>query len=238
MGAGHITGKPIAYLDSLATRLRARSGGTSFGDWLAIVKEVNESRAFRDLESGAPLAELRSLVANQTWEPALRGLLDLRNDDSHGRVSLTNVSADLLEQAETSLAAIFRATEFLTDYRLLLVTETRFDSLRNASRFQYRDLSGDNALAPLHADTAPRNDLEAGSLYLRDRQNLLWLLRPMLHYLECPQCHQMSTFYLDTYDGVDGQMVGIKSFERSSVRTEPFVEDFRHVGLVADMTPS
>jgi hypothetical protein len=229
---GQIAGKPIAYLSSLTTRLQDRSGGTSFGDWLAIVKEVNESRAFRDLESGAPLVELRSLAANDAWEPALRSLVDLRNDDSHGRVSPTSVSTDMLEKAEASLGAIYHATEFLTDYRLLLVTETRFDSLRNVNRFQYRDLSGDNALTPLHADTAPRNDLETGSLYLRDRQSRLWLLRPMLHYLECPQCHQMSTFYLDTYDSADGQTVGIKSFERSSVRTDPFADDFRHVGLV------
>lgn len=232
---GQIAGKPIAYLNSLTTRLRARSGGTNFGDWLAIVKEVNESRAFRDLESGAPLVELRSLAANDAWEPALRALLDLRNDDSHGRISPTSVSPDMLEKAEASLGAIYHATEFLTDYRLLLVTETRFDSLRNVSRFQYRDLSGDNALTPLHADTAPRNDLETGSLYLRDRQSRLWLLRPMLHYLECPQCHQMSTFFLDTYDSADGQTVGIKSFERSSVRNDPFADDFRHVGLVPEV---
>jgi hypothetical protein len=229
---GRITGKPIAYLASLSARLRERSGGTNFGDWLAIVKEVTESRAFRDLETGTPLMELRALGADKAWEAGLRDLLDLRNDDSHCRISPASVSGDVLGKAEAALEVVYRATDFLTDYRLLLVTETRFDSIRQVSRFQYRDLSGDNALAPLHADTAQRNDLEAGSLYLRDRGNALWLLRPMLNYLECPQCHQMSTFYLDTYDSADGQIVGIKSFERSSVRHEPLADDFRHVGLV------
>ena len=233
---GRITDKPIAYLTSLSARLRERSGGTNFGDWLAIVKEVMESRAFRDLETGTPLMELRALGADKAWEAGLRDLLDLRNDDSHGRISPMSVSSDVLGKADASLEAVYRATDFLTDYRLLLVTETRFDSIRQVSRFQYRDLSGDNALAPLHADTAQRNDLEAGSLYLRDRGNTLWLLRPMLNYLECPQCHQMSTFYLDTYDSTDGQVVGIKSFERSSVRREPLADDFRHVGILPSNT--
>jgi hypothetical protein len=51
--------------------------------------------------------------------------------------------------------------------------------------------------------------------------------------LECPESHQMSTFFLDTYYGAsDKDLVTLKSFERSSVRIEPVAEDFRHVGLL------
>ena len=147
-----------------------------------------------------------------------------RNDDSHGRIAPGSVSADILEKAEEALKTVYRTTEFLTDYRLMLITDTRFDSIRQVNHFQYRDLTGDNALAQLHCDQAARADLESGSLYLRDRKGHLHLFRPLLHYLECPECHQMSTFYLDTYDGKSGDdIVCLKSFERNSVRNESMV---------------
>ena len=159
--------------------------------------------------------------------------MTLRNDDSHGRISSSNVSADVLAEAEKALETVYRATEFLTDYQLLFITDTHFDSIRQINRYHYRDLTGDNALAQLREDQSPRADLEKHSLYLRDRQKHLHLFRPLLQYLECPECHQMSTFFLDTYDPASGgSTVGLKSFERNSVRTEPIAEDFRHVGLL------
>lgn len=226
------TGKPISYLGAIAKRLRDRLGGTNFGDWFAIIKEVNEARAFRKLDNDAPLIELTTLCADQVWEPAIRRLMELRNHDSHGRVASTSLTDEMLAEAEAELETVFRTTEFLTDYRLLLITETRFDSIRQLNRFQYRDLSGDNALAQRRSDESNRNDLESSSLYLRDRRNELHLLRPMLSYLECPECHQMSTFFLDTFDKNKSDVVGIKSFERNSVRHEPVADDFRHVGLL------
>lgn len=62
--------------------------------------------------------------------------------------------------------------------------------------------------------------------------HIRWLLRAMLDYLECAQCHQMSTFPLRHYESADGKIVDMKSFERSSIRREPLADDFRHVGLV------
>jgi hypothetical protein len=226
---GKITGNSIAYLQTIATRLSGGSG-TNFGDWFAIVKEVSESRALRSVGSGAPFVELRDLT--REWESSVRFLMKLRNDDSHGRMAHHHVTPELIAKAEEELQTLYQATEFLTDYRLVLITETRFDSIRRITRYQFRDLSGDNALAPLLADETQRNDLEAGGLYLRDRQGTLHLLRPLLQYLECPECHQMSTFFLDTYDRTSGNMVGIKCFERNTVRREPVADDFRHVGLL------
>jgi len=227
------TSQPIAYLTEIAKRLSQRKSGTNFGDWFAILKEVNEGKAFRSLKGAVPFAEIMQLRAGEQWEPAIRRLMNLRNDDSHGRIAPGSVSPNLLAEAEKALEAVFKSTEFLTDYHLMFITETRFDSIRQVNRFQYRDLTGDNALAQLRNDQATRNDLESGSLYLRDRLGALHLFRPLLHYLECPECHQMSTFFLDTYDGTSGSsIVTLKSFEKSSVRNEPVAEDFRHVGLL------
>jgi hypothetical protein len=227
-----IAGKPLAHTDSMSTRLCERHAGTSFGDWFAIVREIGTSRAFRGLDTDAPVAELRTLCVDGKWEPAVRRLMDLRNDDSHGRIASTSISIALLTEAEEALETVYRTTEFLTDFRLLWVTSTRFDSIRHVNHFEYRDLSGDNALAPLHSDDSKRSDLESGSLYLQDRRDELHLLRPMLHYLRCPECHQMATFFLDALDTAERDFVRIKSFERNSVRREAIADDFRHVGLL------
>jgi hypothetical protein len=230
---GRTIGKRIGYLDSLASRLQSRSGGTNFGDWLSIVKEVNESSAFRDVSVDTVLSELTFIRASDNgWESSVQKLMKIRNDISHQRIDPTHVNSEMVSEAMAAIELIFRATEFLTDYRLLLVTNTNFDSILRSCTFQFRDLSGDNQLVPLQMETASRMDLEAGSLYLKDRAGKLHLLRPMLHYLECPNCHQMSTFYLDTYNPNNPRSVGLKSIERNSVRSEMLVNEFRHIGIL------
>ncbi len=226
-------GQPIKYVGEIAKRLSQRRSGTNFGDWFAILKEVNEGKAFRALKGTSPFVEVSQLVAGGDWESSIKHLMALRNDDSHGRIAPASVSANVLTEAEKALETVYRATEFLTDYQLLFITDTRFDSIRQINRLQYRDLTGDNALAQLRDDQSSRFDLEKHSLYLRDRQKNLHLFRPLLQYLECPECHQMSTFFLDTYDpACGGSTVGLKSFERNSVRSETIAEDFRHVGFL------
>ena len=230
---GRETGKRIGYLDSMASRLQSRGGGTNFGDWLSIVKEVNQSSLFRNLPEDTMLTELTFIMASDNeWESSTQNLMSIRNDISHQRVDPTHISIDMISEAMNAIDLIFKATEFLTDYRFVLVTNTSFDSIKRVCTFHFRDLSGDNQLVPLQTGTASRMDLEAGSLYLRDRNGHLHLLRPMLHYLECPNCHQMSTFYLDTYNLVDTPSVGLKSIERNSVRTEMLVNEFRHIGML------
>lgn len=226
-------GQPIKYLAEIAKRLSQRKSGTNFGDWFAIIKEANESRSIRALKGAIPFAEVSQLCAGEIWEPAVKHLMALRNDDSHGRIAPPSASPSLLAEAEKALATIYSATEFLTDYELMFITETRVDAILQINKYQYRDLTGDNPLAQLRHDQASRLDLETGSLYLRDRQKHLHLFRPLLQYLECPECHQMSTFFLDTYHGDSGSgLVGLKSFERNSVRNEPIAEDFRYIGLL------
>lgn len=94
-----------------------------------------------------------------------------------------------------------------------------------------KDIAGDHPLPPEQHDVCDRQDLESSSLYLVDQLGELHLLRPLIQYLECPECHQMSTFYLDTYGG-NGQSVGLKSFERGTIRNEEAAGTFRAVGLI------
>ena len=225
--------RPIKYTSEIAKRLSERKSGTNFGDWLSIITEVNERNEFRNLQGVLPFGEVTELLDGEQWGTPIRMLMGLRNDDSHGRISSTSVSQSLLTDAEQALESVYRATEFLTDYRLMSITETKFDSIRKLTQFHYRDLTGDNPLAQPREDQSDRSDLESGSLYLRDRQGQLHLFRPLLHYLECPECHQMATFFLDTFDGSSPDaLVGLKSFETNSVRMMNVAEEFRHVGLL------
>lgn len=226
-------GQPIKYVDEIAKRLSERKSGTNFGDWLAILQELNNGKAFRSHKSAMPFAEIAELHADSAWPEAIGKLKVWRDDVSHGRISTTSVQVALLAGAEAALEQVYRSTEFLTDYRLMFITETRFNSIHKTNRFQYSDLTGDNSLAQRREGQSERADLESQSLYLMDRQGQLHLFRPLLHYLECPECHLMSTFHLDTYDAADSRdVVGLKSFETNSVRKESIAEDFRHVGLL------
>lgn len=55
-------------------------------------------------------------------------------------------------------------------------------------------------------------ELEAGSLYLVDRNEKLYLLRPLLTRRQCPECGVWATFYLDSYKQ-KGEITILKSME-------------------------
>ncbi len=154
---GRLSEKRIPYLDTLADRLVSSRSGTNFGDWLSIVKEATVSKSLRNIPSGMPLSELRDF--GDLWEPAVRRLKKLRDDDSHLRLNSACVPSTLLNESLKDLESIFEATDFLTDYRLVLIVGTKFDSIRRINRYQFRDLSGDNPLAPMAEAQTTRTDL-------------------------------------------------------------------------------
>lgn len=229
--AGRIAKIKIGYADTIATRLGERGGGTNFGDWFAILEEVGKSRKFREIEKSVSFFEVTELMRSKSFEEALRLLMVARNDYSHNRIATNAVPSSLLSDLETALTTIYTETAFVADYRLVQIKDSKVDSIRRKTNYEFADLTGDNPLVQIYKDQTDNTELEDDSLYLRDRIGQLHLFRPFLHYLECPECHLMSTFYLDTYDGV-GSLVGLKSFERNSVRKEHFAEDFKWAGLL------
>jgi hypothetical protein len=229
--AGRISNIRIGYIEQMAGRLADRGGGTNFGDWFAILKEVGGSKKFREQKHSVPFFEVTEMMRTEEFETALRLLMKTRNDDSHGRINPNAVAASLLKELETALTLIYNQAGFVSDYGLLQIKRSRLDSIKGITRYEYADLKGDNPLVPMHKGETTQTDLEIDSLYLRDRAGTLHLFRPYLHYLECPECHLMSTFYLDTYPG-SGPTVGLKSFERNSTRDEELAEDFKWAGLL------
>ncbi len=229
--AGRISNIRIGYIEQIAGRLADRGGGTNFGDWFAILKEIGGSKKFREQKHSVPFFEVTEMMRSEEFESALRLLMKTRNDDGHWRVNPNAVPASLLQELETALTLIYDLAGFVSDYGLLQIKSSRLDSIKGLTRYEYADLKGDNPLVPVHKSETTQTELEIDSLYLRDRAGSLHLFRPYLHYLECPECHLMSTFYLDTYPG-SGPTVGLKSFERNSTRTENLADEFRWSGLL------
>jgi len=228
---GTLTERPIRHLSSVAKRLQNHNSGTNFGDWFSIVKEACDRKDYKTLAPGTPLEELTRMGEESNWEQSIRHLMGIRNDDDHCRLS-PHSTKKIINEAQTALESIYLATEFLTDYRLISITDTQLDSIRFINRYQYLNLIGDNPLAKRDEDFCNRQDLEKKSLYLRDRLGSLHLLRPLLHYLECPECHQMATFYFDRFDKRTENQITLKSIERNSVRHVDQVFEFTQAGFL------
>lgn len=222
-------GQKIGALITISGQLE-RGSGTNFGNWFSIVEEINQKK-FRMLPSSTPFSGLTTIFSKPEVEASLRALTSLRNDDSHGRIKHANLSQSDLDESKHHLAVVFDGLDFLTDYKLIQITGTKHDSFLKKTEFQYRDLTGDHPLPSVHSSESTRSDLETDSLYMIDQNGNLHLFRPLLQYLECPECHHLSTFFLDTYPG-EGELVSLKSFERGSIREEPFAKHFRTIGFL------
>lgn len=221
---------PIAHVSEISKRLADKRRGTTFGDWFHIVETVLTAKSFKQFNGYFPFKEILALAGDEEWHEAAKNLMRIRQDDSHQRLNPENVGDQLLADAFHGLKRIYRSTDFLTDYKLSFVTDVFPDTISGYTRFIYKDLTGDNQLPRTDEEILRRIYIEKGSLYLRDGEKNWFLVRPYLHYLRCPECHQMSTFYLDKLSPKDGHVM-IKSFERNSSREEPYLQAFAASGL-------
>jgi hypothetical protein len=227
-------GVELQALADMAERLSTTPAGTTFGDWSTILEEV-AGRKFRSAAQGKqlPVPEVvDAFVPAASGAEAMRSLRTARNDQAHGRGPRGARIQDQFGEVRDALTELVRACEFLSEYPLRLVEESRWDALQRLTRYDYRDLTGDHPLVPLSTGESERSDLEQRSLYLVDRQGDLHLLRPLLLRLECDVCTLPSTFSLDRYLPSHGECV-LRSIEHGHTmrRTEP-VEAFRNVGLL------
>jgi hypothetical protein len=77
---------------------------------------------------------------------------------------------------------------------------------------------GDHAVVPKQTMQVVRPDLEAGSLYIKDPNERLHLLRPLLVARDCPTCRNLSTFHVDRVSDRD---VVLKSLEHGHTVSAP-----------------
>jgi hypothetical protein len=225
-------GVHIGKLGDIAKKLKG-SQGTTFGDWCAILTEVNEKKELESNSSGAvPFYEVIRLLDKAEVSSALKFLYDTRNDFSHSRRPRGAKLGKKFEECRDALRVLLQGSEFLTEYPFRYVENTRPDIYQQVTKYSYRDLIGDHPLVGIthYGEVKIDKHLEEGSLYLVDRDDEPYLLRPLLTRQECPECDQWSIFYLDRY--VE-ECCDLKSMEHGhTLKDSSLVMAFEKIGLL------
>ena len=215
----------------MAERLSEKQHGTNFGDWVTILRQVRDSKQFRALTGHIPFYEVLKFLEPQADE-ALQQISKRRNDQAHNRGPKGAQVTQAYKEALDALEILLKSAEFVSEYPLRYVEDTKRDSIKKVTTYSYRDLMGDHPLVPIKTAQTTEPELEAGSLYLVDRDGKLYLLRPLLSRRQCPECGTWATFYLDSYKK-SGDTVHLKSMEHGHIALDPSVAPiFRDWGVL------
>ena len=230
VGAG-VVNLRIGKLTQLGRQLVKKGGGIGLGDWVGVLREVGTSRLFRDLNS-YPFPEVPSVLTNKDTNDAVQRLQDARNDLAHGRGPKGAAVRMAIEDRCADLELLLEAVEFLSEYPLRLVEETRRDSLSGLTQIGFRDLMGDHPLVPISSDERRSSEIESGSLYFLDRAGSYHLARPWLSWRECPECRRPASFHLERYER-KADSVTLKSLEHGHTTVdESLAPVFRALGFL------
>ncbi len=224
-------GEAVGYLTGMSDRLSNIGHGTNFGDWISILREVQGNKSLKKM-APVPFYEVSRFLDDETVDQALALLKQNRDDEAHGRGPHGAEIAPKIEESRAALQTLLKATEFLTEYSLRYIEETRRDSIAGITTYRYRNIMGDHAIVGIEDGRTDMAELEAHSLYLMDRNGNLYLIRPYLIRRECPQCKNWELFYLDTYRAGD-KTCQLKSMTTGHMLIDNQVPDvFRHVGML------
>ncbi|MFD3840246.1 restriction endonuclease [Streptomyces sp. NPDC058642] len=193
----HAQNITLGAVTAIRDKLASGRSGPGFGDWANVLNEAATSKQLNHLPPAHPLNDIRTLLAHQDAEKARQALSERRNDKAHLRRVDPIDLPHAIEVAFADLTHLVERARFLADLPLLEITDVRWDAFARSARVEYRELAGDHPVVPTRTMTSPSNDLEKGSLYLRDTDGALHLLRPFLIGRDCPTCRTWSTFHAD-----------------------------------------
>ena len=209
--------------------------GFDFGTWRALFdaacRKVVELRGDQN-----HIPDFCVFVKDTSWRNAITSLNDIRNEDSHLRLSNPELVIKV-KNAESHLNLMFEKVAFLTDWSLRIVDTVRWNSFTKTSTISFRELHG----ATVHLETedcmVAEERLESGSLYMVNKlgQQHWHLLNPFLLFLECPDHHFESVFHLDSLGRSEkgADEVVLRSFEfNSTISCSSFNGLFRDEGLM------
>jgi hypothetical protein len=221
----------IKALDFLAQKLSATKHGVDFGSWLSILSEFRGLQ-FSDEAMGVfVIRELLSSLKEDGFD-LFSQLSSRRNDQSHHRGPKGSQVSLNFQAAKGELENLLPQFEFLSEYPLRYVEDTKLDTLRNQNVIIFRDLMGDHPLAPLLSIISSNSRIEKGSLYLNDKREKWFLLRPFLTRHECPTCGVSAHFFLEKYDS-KRNIATLKSLEHGHPFPDPKnVDLYKEVGLL------
>lgn len=234
--ADAIEGAIISYVGEISERLGRggeKSVGTSMGDWLAIIREVSGSKAWKRFLAAAPFPEVLTFIKDDPdADKAMQRITEARNDQAHGRGPKGAAVSEKFDEVFADVEYLYSATEFLSEYPLRFIEKTNRDSMRKVTRYQYRDLMGDHPLTPQQEAESDDAELEAGSLYFVARDGSLLRVRPYITRRECPECGCMSLMYLDRFNAKTGECI-LKGLDHAHTAKDASVTDeFRFVGFL------
>ena len=195
--AAKAAGVKIGYVKDIRRRFTGRQSGITLGDWRGILDEVSRSKAFRRLPNNQPFVEVRGFFKDHDVRQASDRLNNQRHDVSHLREAGPGDAEAILHNAWSDLETLFLGADFLTEYRLIQVLETRWDSIEHRNTVVYRNLAGDHPIVPRELMSVKSSNVEADSLYFVDSLGELHLIRPLMIGADCPRCGHWSTFHPD-----------------------------------------
>ena len=189
----------IGKLDDMGRQLVERGQGIGLGDWIGVLREVGVSGNFRNVKA-FPFPEVLTVLSESDTHNAVQRLFDARNNQAHGRGPRGAEVPTAIEERCADLEVLLSAVEFLAEYPLRFIEQTRRDSLSGLTLIRYRHLMGDHPLVPLARDKHESPEIEKGSLYFLDRAGRYYLTRPWLTWQQCPECRRPATFHPERYD--------------------------------------
>jgi hypothetical protein len=192
------TGKTVGKIAEIAKKIPKTGYRTNLGDWVAILQEVKGTRFSSGLPESTPFIEITKFQDSNIVADALERLTIRRNNNSHGRGPKEPFIDEDFVKAKVELGNLLSSLDFLTDYPLYHVTDTRRDSFQGVTHYDYQQMMGDHALVPVSSGVSEDTEIEKGSLYLADRAGRLHLLRPILIGRDCPKSMTWGTFFLDS----------------------------------------
>lgn len=221
----------LPCLAEMAVKLSdpALKHGTSFGDWVNILRQFNQSNTMKQA-GNFPFFEIARLLDNADTNSALQRLSNERNDEAHGRGPKGPQVLQRFNEVRIDLGRFISATEFLTEYPLRYIVDTKVDSLTGLTTYGYQDLMGDHPLVAIHSAETNLPHVEKGSLYAVDRAGTLHLLRP---YFTRQQLEdgRWGIFSLDKFDHA-ARNCSLKCLESSTTQDAPeLFRAFQYVGL-------
>lgn len=228
------TGKTVGKIAEMAEKFSTNGHRTAVGDWVAILQEAKGTKFATGLTDKTPFIEVTRFQDAKRAEDAVSRLAVWRNDQSHGRGPKGPAIAEFFEKAKMELGNLLSSLDFLTDYPLYYVVDTKRDSFQGVTRFDYRQMMGDHALVPVSQGHSEDAEIEKESLYLADRAGNLHLLRPLLIGRHCPECQTWSSFFLDSAKvGPNSCEIIMKSMEHGHTWDAPETLDaFKSWGMI------
>lgn len=232
-------GQDVRIVANEAQKLgEGKSNGKTFGYWRQVLSSAQEKLTAANANPGIldmiRFPDVSSDPAiNDGGRSALEYLYEARNADAHGEGPKGFEVESAYHNAAEQLKSLLLCAEFLTEFPLLLIENTRRDTHNGVTWYDFRELMGDHHLVRIQQDNCINScELEAGSLYLADRAGRMHLLRPVLLHHQASRSDRAATFYLNRYFP-DDDISELRSLELGdTIELSGMSSQFKEYGLI------